>query len=285
MTEFKVKRFFRNQREDSMSNKCPVATLLAIAVFSVISFGCSGAKVKPADPMESPQATPALIQVSIASGDSESLNKQEKYQTIFQVIMEKSGFALDFKIPSPSCKGRTKNDLPHGQWNCYSLDGKKVSTAMLAKGRLSGWVRTWYSDGKLESEALWKDSKLNGPAVKFFQNGIREITGKFKNNSLDGLIAERDESNHQVWSAVFENGVLNGRERIFFPNGAIKSRTYYRNGKKSGSYTEWYESGNMRLHGHYSEDRPIGVWILWDGSNGSKSKSGTFDEVTAQDQK
>ncbi|MDL2255671.1 DUF3352 domain-containing protein [Parabacteroides sp. OttesenSCG-928-G06] len=54
----------------------------------------------------------------------------------------------------------------------------------------------------------------------------------------------------------FEGNVL----REFYPEGALKSETEVKEGKRHGRHREYYESGQLRLRGKYVNNRMRGTW-------------------------
>lgn len=54
----------------------------------------------------------------------------------------------------------------------------------------------------------------------------------------------------------FEGNVL----REFYPEGALKSESEVKEGKRHGRYREYYENGKLKLRGKYSKNLPKGTW-------------------------
>lgn len=54
----------------------------------------------------------------------------------------------------------------------------------------------------------------------------------------------------------FEGNVL----RDFYEEGALKSESEVKNGKRNGRHREYYESGKLKVRGKYSNNRPKGTW-------------------------
>lgn len=54
----------------------------------------------------------------------------------------------------------------------------------------------------------------------------------------------------------FEGNVL----REFYPEGALKSETEVKEGKRHGRYREYYENGKLKLRGKYGNNVPKGTW-------------------------
>lgn len=54
----------------------------------------------------------------------------------------------------------------------------------------------------------------------------------------------------------FEGNVL----REFYPEGALKSETEVKDGRRHGRYREYYENGKLKLRGKYGNNIPKGTW-------------------------
>ncbi|MDE6820677.1 MAG: DUF3352 domain-containing protein [Bacteroides acidifaciens] len=54
----------------------------------------------------------------------------------------------------------------------------------------------------------------------------------------------------------FEGNVL----REFYPEGALKSESEVKEGKRHGRYREYYEDGTLKLRGKYANNKPKGTW-------------------------
>lgn len=54
----------------------------------------------------------------------------------------------------------------------------------------------------------------------------------------------------------FEGNVL----REFYPEGALKSETEIKEGKRHGRYREYHENGKLKLRGKYANNQPKGTW-------------------------
>jgi len=54
----------------------------------------------------------------------------------------------------------------------------------------------------------------------------------------------------------FEGNVL----REFYPEGALKSESEVKDGRRHGRYREYYEDGKLKVRGKYSKNKPKGTW-------------------------
>ncbi len=68
----------------------------------------------------------------------------------------------------------------------------------------------------------------------------------------------------------FQGDVL----REFYPEGALKSETEIKDGKRHGRHREYYESGKLKLRGKYSKNSPKGTWKYYteEGKQDRKEK-------------
>lgn len=59
-------------------------------------------------------------------------------------------------------------------------------------------------------------------------------------------------------------------QREFYPEGALKSETEIKEGRKHGRHREYYENGKMKVRGKYSRNLPKGTWKYY-------TEEGKFD--------
>lgn len=62
-----------------------------------------------------------------------------------------------------------------------------------------------------------------------------------------------------------------------YPDGVIKSRQEYKNGKLNGTSTWYYPNGNKELEVNYKNEQPDGLYTRW-YHNGNKELLETFSE-------
>ncbi|HUR30228.1 MAG TPA: hypothetical protein VMZ69_02285 [Saprospiraceae bacterium] len=62
----------------------------------------------------------------------------------------------------------------------------------------------------------------------------------------------------------FQEGELNGFREILFPDGKVKIRERYVNGKMADLYEYYFPNGNLELKGYYVEGAMYGPWKKYD---------------------
>ena len=111
-----------------------------------------------------------------------------------------------------------------------------------------------------------KNTKIpyTGPVYKLNDKGIKVREGYFKDGFWDGL--------HLYWyddgvtlfdSSNWNQGLLNGKQTLYFENGQKEIEQNFTNNIKNGLYTEWYETGTKKQEGTFVNGLKEGKWEGW----------------------
>lgn len=79
-------------------------------------------------------------------------------------------------------------------------------------------------------------------------------------------------------NGILENGKREGTWSSWFDTGEKRSETTYENGQKNGDYRIWYKNGQVRVLGQFKDDVPQGVWISFD-ENGNKISEQDYGNI------
>ena len=71
------------------------------------------------------------------------------------------------------------------------------------------------------------------------------------------------------WEANFKDDKREGLVTGWYENGQKKSETHYKNGKEEGLVTSWYENGKKKREGHWKNGEQDGLFTRWH-ENGQK---------------
>ena len=63
--------------------------------------------------------------------------------------------------------------------------------------------------------------------------------------------------------AVYKEGKENGTWKKFYPNGLLKEKREFSNGKKTSDYMAWWENGKQQLHYLFKDDEYEGTCMEW----------------------
>jgi len=73
------------------------------------------------------------------------------------------------------------------------------------------------------------------------------------------------------------DGVRQGPERTFHPNGSRRWETLYHKGLEHGVRVAWYENGRKHYERGYRDGKQHGPWKEWSEATGQLLGEGTFD--------
>lgn len=124
-------------------------------------------------------------------------------------------------------EGAYIGDNRNGEWRDYFPDGKLSSILYYVDGNLKGWQQYYAANGKLDYE-------------EFIE--------------LD-LIKKRiyyDTTTNILQVINFEKG--NGPIELIYPNGKIKVKGSFKNGKLNGSYISYFPNGKIRSMRSFVDD-------------------------------
>ena len=123
-----------------------------------------------------------------------------------------------------------------------------------------------------------------------------------KKDGTDNKVMSVDTSLHGLTGVIEKNPPVQYGDYITkYPNGIIKMKGYYVNGKRNGQWTSFFESGNVQsegffkdglrdgkalvyhgngkiyYEGYYKDGREVGKWVFYDES-GNKVNEKDYDK-------
>ena len=73
------------------------------------------------------------------------------------------------------------------------------------------------------------------------------------------------------------NGKRNGQWSSFFENGNMQSEGFFKDGLRDGKAVVYYQSGKVYYTGYYKEGKEVGKWIFYD-ENGKTIQEKDYDK-------
>ena len=93
-----------------------------------------------------------------------------------------------------------------------------------------------------------------------------------------GELFQKYESGVVKTKGYFRFGKRHGQWFYFYPHGFIWSEALYDNGKMNGHSKVYYENGKLYYEGNYKQDVAVGVWNYYDTS-GAPVLERTYDSL------
>jgi antitoxin component YwqK of YwqJK toxin-antitoxin module len=156
----------------------------------------------------------------------------------------------------------------------------------LTENLRDGPFKEYYDNGNIQMEFVIKNGQFHGPSIYYNEEGGILISEYYQYGKRHGLSLEYYSEGHSagnqiMWSTTYEYGILNGPMTWFtddgkileqknFKNGklngpyvsymtgwgeTIDSQGIYKDGKKDGTWTEYFESGKVQLVENYKDKK------------------------------
>lgn len=115
------------------------------------------------------------------------------------------------------------------------------------------WKEFW-SNGDLKSEVTYKNNKKQGLEIAWFDEpDCVEHESYFKDGVLDGPSIYYSRRCKKDFFETFKNGVKEGLELSYYPNGNIKAEGYFKKGNLNGFYKVYDKNGKFAFESRSSE--------------------------------
>ena len=118
--------------------------------------------------------------------------------------------------------------------HCFYKDGIK-----------NGFYQTFYINGKIEEFGYYVNGNKHGCHQKLYKNGnIKSIT-EYKNGIPHGFHIHYDENGNHIIKTSFYENKLNGKFKLYHPNGKKWISIRYKMDLIKENYKEWNELGTL----------------------------------------
>jgi len=107
------------------------------------------------------------------------------------------------------------------------------------------------TEKKDNSDSSKKNSKINNFKPQLLKDTIGGVYHEYYKNG-----------NVKV-KGVFKNGKRDGDWSFFYENGKLWSLGEYNEGIRNGGSSVYYANGVLRMEGHYLNDKQIGLWKFY----------------------
>lgn len=162
-------------------------------------------------------------------------------------------------------------------WLFFSEEGVLTSRETYQNGDKEGMTEIFYADGSLSERMMFREDQKHGLWEQYFNNGKPKLKatvvdgvkydGEYTTYYPDGIKMEEgnyvDGKKESSWYLYNEDGSVhiiyvyrddeieeefpkNGTFEVYWPNDIKRSEYTYKNGKRQGSFKEWFNQGEWR---------------------------------------
>lgn len=126
-------------------------------------------------------------------------------------------------------------------------------------------VHRFFNDAGVETALIPYQAGLPEGAARWIahdgghQSGQTQLglqTGEWTTQTPDGVIVSK---------AMYRNGLLEGPERVLFPDGGLQISAFWEAGKQEGEWSQYYEEdGKIWMRGNFKAGTATGKWQRFD---------------------
>lgn len=146
-----------------------------------------------------------------------------------------------------------------------------------------GDVKEFDENGQVILEAVYRDNKLNGEMVRYKETGEILSRETYEDGVLHGAACYYQyKAAGRAWSeCVYQNALLHGPRKVYYPSGALKAEENFHHGKLRGERITYYKNGNAETKENYLDGNLTGERTLYFPEGGlwyrENYKSGRLD--------
>ncbi|MBO7332648.1 MAG: ankyrin repeat domain-containing protein, partial [Alphaproteobacteria bacterium] len=170
---------------------------------------------------------------------------------------------------------------------------KKIETQITPDLRFVGRYKRYTPEGHLEIDGMLdKQGNFNGNVYQYDTKGHkigRQLYAKNgnitffpynANGKLNGAFQEQDKDGNIIRTGFYKNGKKSGKWTEYI-DGKPTVSYEYKHGQKNGDWTIFDENGNLKETGFYKNGMPCGQWSVYE--NGLCTKVASYDEIKGRD--
>lgn len=109
---------------------------------------------------------------------------------------------------------------------------------------------------------------------------LKGLTGVIEKNPpvMDGKYETKYPNGIIKMKGFYINGRREGQWTSFFENGMKQSEGFFKNGLRDGKALVYFENGQVYYEGYYKDGKEVGKWVFFD-QHGKKVKEKDFNKA------
>ncbi|PCR97181.1 hypothetical protein CP336_08715 [Pseudomonas fluorescens] len=194
------------------------------------------------------------------------------------------------------------NNELEGTQSIYHDNGKLAESYKWHLGkRVDGEYPKYDENGALIGRTSYRNNVWDGPSLGYFPNGKLRYSTLFVNGKSEGPTTYYFEDGTKQFTRNDVNGKPVGWMVTYFIDGKVKEKEFYKDGnrlsyeqwtqqgvqtlqwqwdaqnRKQGDFKRWYESGQLKEHQKYQDDKLQGSSATWHENGEMASSAGYVD--------
>lgn len=178
--------------------------------------------------------------------------------------MRKLTVGLILVLFAVSVSGQVKNQRDaegrkQGYWEATDRNGKLVYKGYFKDDKPVGEMTRYYPDGGVRVMMTYDEKSEKARAKFFWQNGEPAAEGNYINTKRDSIWVyysyyTKNVSNKTTYAA----GKRTGSSSSFYPSGEIAEEVWWKDDLKDGPWKQYFEDGRLKLSATYHNNKLTG---------------------------
>lgn len=161
-------------------------------------------------------------------------------------------------------EGIYRNEKKDSVWNYYNPDHALIAQESYTDNKKNGPWKVFYETGALYEEINWKQGLKEGEWKQYFKNNKPKLEGFYANGELDGSLKFYFSNGNPEMTGTYVNAVRDGIWMYYHESGEVKSKEHYNKGNLlnneyiNGVFTENYDNEIVKSSVTYKEGKKQG---------------------------
>ena len=154
--------------------------------------------------------------------------------------------------------------LKQGFWKKNYPNGKLMYSGSFKDGKPVGEMRRYYNTGDLQALMKFDKTGEYAYAVLYYDTGDIAAKGKYHKEKKDSLWTYYSYYTGAITTTEnYTDGVKNGLEEHYYPNGQVSDEILWVNDKKEGPWHQYFDDGTIKLNANYTNNMVNGGYKLY----------------------
>lgn len=167
-------------------------------------------------------------------------------------------------------EGPMKTGKREGEWKFFDYDGDLKSIRNYSGGTYNGSYEEFYKNGQVSLSGTYANGDRVGDWKKFNEKGEEEaveetgiITPLTPNLSNEKITETYPDGKPKTKLIYDETGTVLLQQRSYYPEGQVMIEGIFKDGKRNGQWTSYYQNGKKQSVNYYLDDQTHGDYMLY----------------------
>ena len=201
---------------------------------------------------------------------------------IDSTIITLTKYKMGFVQGEEKINRRDADSLKQGVWKHFYPTGIVKDEVTFSDNKMNGYLKEYNLKGSLAKTTKYNNGveQKDAPELakldvrtEYYPGGIVKFTGTYKDGVAEGIQREFSPEGKVIASKVYTDGTLTGEGILdtigrqqgpwkeYHPNGQIKAQGEFMNSKRIGEWVFYYPNGKIEQKGKYDKKgKAQGIW-------------------------